>query len=90
MSCALLWWTVDRTLGHYFRKFKSDAATNIYWNVTPVLYEEFVINYKQFWYLLQVILDVNECLNNYEIKYKDVGYQLDFILEVLKGFKLFH
>ena len=39
-------------------------------NVTT--YEEFVINSDQFWYLLQVILDVNECLDRYEIKYKNV------------------
>ena len=37
-----------------------------------LLYEEFVINSKQFWYLLQVIWNVNECLERYEIKYKDV------------------
>ena len=40
-------------------------------NVTPT-HEEFVIHYEQFWYLLQVILDVNECLDRYEIKYKNV------------------
>ena len=75
ISCALLWWTV-----HWVIISENLSLTllqiSILKNVTPHSCMKSLWSIMKFWYLLQVILDVNECLKNYEIKYKDVDYLL--------------